>query len=213
MVEFGGRLSYRATRSKTDQPYEINIALWDALAGTDKLGKDDFQFDRYICAHAILLALEGIPAIYIHSLLATRNDHSRVENTGNLRSINRHIWDQDALEVHLGNQESHHRKVLIRLLELIQTRKQQKAFHPNATMFTLSLGPGLLGFWRQSLDREQKIFAIFNISKEKRTLPMETLNLTIEQRWNDLISGIDFIDRSGTLELAPYDFLWIGNQK
>jgi len=213
MVEFGGRLSYRATQSETDQPYEINIALWDALAGTDKQGKDDFQFERFICAHAILLALEGIPAIYIHSLLATKNDHSRVENTGNLRSINRHIWDQDELELHLGNRESHHRKVLVRLLELIQTRKQQKAFHPNATMLTLSLGSGLLGFWRQSLDREQKIFAIFNISKEMRTLPMETLNLTIKQRWIDLISGVDFIDRSGTLELGPYDFLWIGNQK
>ncbi len=212
MVEFGGRLSYRATLSKTDQPYEINIALWDALAGTDKQGKDDFQFDRFICAHAILLAFEGIPAIYIHSLLATKNDHSRVENTGNLRSINRHIWDQDELELYLGNQESHHRKVLVRLLELIQTRKQQNAFHPNATMFTLNLGPGLLGFWRLSLDREQKIFAIFNISKEKRTLPMETLNLTIEQRWIDLISGVEFIDRSRTLELDPYDFLWIGNQ-
>ena len=212
MVEFGGRLSYRATQSETDQPYEINIALWDALAGTDKQGKDDFQFDRFICAHAILLAFEGIPAIYIHSLLATKNDHSRVENTGNLRSINRHIWDQDELELYLGNQESHHRKVLVRLLKLIQTRKQQKAFHPNATMFTLNLGPGLLGFWRLSLDREQKIFAIFNISKEKRTLPMETLNLTIEQRWIDLISGVEFIDRSKTLELDPYDFLWIGNQ-
>ena len=213
MVEFGGRLSYRATQSETDQPYEINIALWDALAGTDKQGKDDFQFDRFICAHAILLALEGIPAIYIHSLLATKNDHSRVENTGNLRSINRHIWDQHELELHLGNRESHHRKVLVRLLELVQTRKQQKAFHPNATMFTLSLGPGLLGFWRQSLDREQKIFAIFNISKEMRTLPMETLNLTIEQSWIDLISGVDFIDRSGTVELGPYHFLWIGNQE
>lgn len=212
MVEFGGRLSYRATQSETDQPYEINIALWDALAGTDKQGKDDFQFDRFICAHAILLAFEGIPAIYIHSLLATKNDHSRVENTGNLRSINRHIWDQDELELYLGNQESHHRKVLVRLLKLIQTRKQQNAFHPNATMFTLNLGPGLLGFWRLSLDREQKIFAIFNISKEKRTLPMETLNLTIEQRWIDLISGVEFIDRSRTLELDPYDFLWIGNQ-
>ena len=213
MVEFGGRLSYRATQSKTDQPYEINIALWDALAGTDKQGKDDFQFDRFICAHAILLSLQGIPAFYIHSLLATKNDHSRVENTGNLRSINRHIWDHDELELNLRNRESHHYKVLVRLLELIQTRKHQKAFHPNATMLTLNLGSGLLGFWRQSLDREQKIFAVFNISKEMRVLPLETLNLTIEQSWIDLISGVDFIDRSGTVELSPYDFLWIGNQK
>ena len=80
-------------------------------------------------------------------------------------------------------------------------------------MFTLNLGPGLLGFWRQSLDREQKIFAIFNIGKEMRTLPMETLNLTIEQSWIDMIGGVDFIGRSGTVELGPYHFLWIGNQK
>ena len=101
----------------------------------------------------------------------------------------------------------------MRLLELIQTRKQQKAFHPNAPMFTLNLGPGLLGFWRQSLDREQKIFAIFNISKEMRTFSVETLNLTIEQSWSDLIGGVGFIDRSGRVELGPYHFLWIGNQK
>ena len=48
MVEFG----VGATGDvKTDQPYGC-IALWDA-SGTDKQGKDDFQFDRFICAHAI----------------------------------------------------------------------------------------------------------------------------------------------------------------
>ena len=62
MVAFGGRLSYRAAQSGEQEPYEINISLWDALAGTTRGGRDQYQFDRFICAHAILLALEGIPA-------------------------------------------------------------------------------------------------------------------------------------------------------
>ena len=59
----------------------------------------------------------------------------------------------------------------------------------------------------------KKIFAIFNISKEMRTFSVETLNLTTEQSWIDLIGGVDFIDRRGKVELGPYRFLWIGNQK
>lgn len=212
MVGFGGRLSYRATQASDEQPYEINISLWDALAGTVEQGKDKYQFHRFICAHAILLALEGIPAIYVHSLVATENDLSRVENTGNLRSINRHVWDQEQLESHLANGDSRHSRVLTRLLALIRVRKKQKAFHPNATMLTLHLGPGLFGFWRQSLDRGQNIFAVFNVTNETRMLDVGNLNLTIDQAWIDLVEGASVTDRSGPLCLAPYRFLWIGNE-
>ena len=211
MAGFGGRLSYRATQANDEQPYEINISLWDALAGTVEEGRDDYQFDRFICAHAMLLALEGIPAIYIHSLLATENDLSRVENTGNLRSINRYIWGQEELDRNLANGDSRHSRVFTQLLALIRVRKKQKAFHPNATMLTLNYGPGLFGFWRQSLDREQNIFAIFNVTKEPRILHVDNLDLTLDHTWLDLVVGDSVIDRSGPLELEPYRFLWIGN--
>ena len=50
------------------------------------------------CFDAATKALEGIPALYIHSLLATENDTDRVEHTGNNRSINRHIWQENDLQ-------------------------------------------------------------------------------------------------------------------
>tara|TARA_B100000212_G_scaffold341582_1_gene325188 strand:+ start:3231 stop:4964 length:1734 start_codon:yes stop_codon:yes gene_type:complete len=211
MIGFGGQLSYRTTKANDEQPYEINISLWDALAGTVEQGKDNCQFNRFICAHAILLSLEGIPAIYIHSIVATENDLARLRNTGNLRSINRHVWDQEELESNLANADSRHSRALNRLLTLIRVRKKQKAFHPNAKMLTLHLGPGLLGFWRQSLDREQNIFAIFNVTNETRMLDTGALNLTIDKTWTDLLDGASVTDRSGLLELEPYRFLWIGN--
>ena len=64
-----------------DKPYEINIALIDALKGTLEGGADDLQVQRFLCAHRVMLALEGIPALYIHSLFGTCNDYGRLEHT------------------------------------------------------------------------------------------------------------------------------------
>ena len=57
--------------------------------------------ERFVCAHTIALALEGLPAFYIHSLLGTLNDDARVEETGRARSINRHQWDLDKVDAAL----------------------------------------------------------------------------------------------------------------
>ena len=79
MKEFGGEVSYRKVENKS-KPYEINIALIDALKGTiDNL--DNFQIQRFICAHAIMLSLEGIPAIYVHSFFGTENDYTGMRST------------------------------------------------------------------------------------------------------------------------------------
>jgi len=212
MVSFGGRLSYRATQSGEQEPYEINISLWDALAGTPSGGKDSYQFDRFICAHAILLSVEGIPAFYVHSLFATENDVSRVENTGNLRSINRHVWELEDLERRLTEKDSHHGRVFNRLTELIKLRRACEAFHPNATMFTLQLGDAVFGLWRQSIDRSQDIFAIFNVTNESVLFEIGSLNLTIDHVWMDLISGAIYEADQVTVELEPYQFLWISNK-
>ena len=54
---------------------------------------------------------------------------------------------------------------LEKLIDLIKIRKEQPAFHPNATQFTLNLGSSILALWRQSLDRKQSIFAINRANK------------------------------------------------
>ncbi|WP_417545705.1 sugar phosphorylase [Marinobacter sp.] len=213
MDSFGGKVSFRRTPDGRDQPYEINIALYDALKGTAENGADHWQLQRFICAHTVMLALEGIPAFYIHSLLATENDTARMEHTGRLRSINRGQWQLADLEKDLENPLSHHSKVYQELKRLITIRRKQPAFHPNATQFTLHLGLKLFGFWRQSMRRDQSIFCIHNISDEVQQVVLSDINLIGTDRWHDLIAGTAIEDLSGAITLKPYQSVWLSNRE
>jgi glycosidase len=78
MQSFGGRISMRALDDGANKPYEINIALFDALQGTTK-GPDRWNIARFVCAHAIMFALEGIPGLYVHSLVASKNSNTLIK--------------------------------------------------------------------------------------------------------------------------------------
>jgi sucrose phosphorylase len=210
MQGFGGLISWRNTENGNRKPYEINISLFDALQGT-KDGVDNNGLERFICAHAIMLSLEGIPGIYIHSLVGTRNDYQRAENSGHNRAINRHQWDYSVLQSELANPQSNHHQVYNSLKSLFNIRCAQSAFHPNATQFTLHLGSQLFGFWRQSIDREQSIFCVSNISNQVQILQMSDLNLIDTEDWFDLISGEKFGESNQIIDLSPYQTVWITN--
>jgi sucrose phosphorylase len=210
MESFGGKISWRALDNGINKPYEINIALFDALKGTTN-GADQWQIQRFICAHAIMLALEGLPAFYIHSLLATENDLDKVKQEGHNRAINRHQWQSDRLEGKLSNEESSNHKILKQLKDLITVRKQQPAFHPNATQFTLHINNQIFAFWRQSMDRRQSIFCLYNISDAPQTIDVSNINLIITDSWHDLISGAPIEVMGGEIVMSPYQTLWISN--
>ena len=210
MEQFGGRISWREGAEGEAKPYEMNIALVDALRGTTA-GPDEWWLERFTCAHAIMLGLEGVPAFYIHSLLGTRNDLERLDHTSHNRSINRHQWALTSLNAELDNPGSDHRAVFDSLTSLIALRKAQPAFHPNATQFTLHLGDALFGFWRQSLDRKQSLFCVHNLTHEEQVLPLSRLNLVLNHPWRDLISETPIDDSIREWVLAPYQTLWITN--
>lgn len=211
LESFGGLISRRQSGEEESRAYEVNIALFDALSGT-VAGADELGLERFVCAHAIMLGLEGVPAFYLHSLLGTQNDLERVRHTGHNRAINRHQWQLDDLAAALDNPESTHYRVLAALQKLIELRKQQLAFHPNATQFTLNLGDPLFGFWRQSMDRRQSIFCVYNVSDQPQMLSIQSLNLIATQDWYDLVSGQKFDDSTNQTCLGPYQSLWISNR-
>ena len=210
MQNFGGRISWRTSEDGKQKAYEINIALYDALQGTVK-GTDKWGLDRFICAHSIMFGLEGIPGIYIHSLLGTGNDHEKVRNTSQNRSINRHKWNYTQLKEQLASPYSQHRKVHDRMIKLLNIRKQQPAFHPNATQFTLQLGEQIFGFWRQSIDRRQSIFCIFNVTDVPQNIRLSDMNLIGTDTWFDLISGQTMCLEDIEYQLSPYQSMWISN--
>ena len=210
MQGFGGRVSMRALENNENKPYEINISLFDALQGTTA-GPDKWAVERFLCAHAIMFALEGIPGVYIHSLVGTRNDYQKVEHTKHNRSINRHKWEYEELEAALADPSTTHSAVYNGMMNLLTIRRRQSAFHPNATQFTLHLGDQVFGFWRQSMNRTQNIFCIFNISDQEQELHLSELNLSDFMEWSDLISGESIGDLRESLMIRPYQTLWISN--
>ena len=207
---FGGLINMRTMPDGSEKPYELNITWYDMMKGTPE--GDAYQFDRFICSQTIVLALEGIPAIYLHALLATPNDTEGVRKSGVNRAINRHRWNYPALHEHLADPESVHAQAMTELNRRCGIRRAQKAFHPNATQFTMQLGDKIFGFWRQNLERDQSIFAIHNISDGEVRIPARSLNLISGDNWVDLLSG-DAIEPLGEeIQFRPYQCRWITNR-
>lgn len=205
----GGLVSMRALPNGGEAPYELNTTYFAALSRTFD-GPDDHHLARFLCSQTIVMSLEGIPAFYIHSMLATPNDTDAVVRRGMNRAINRHRWDYDTLQSLLAEDGSVHGQVLRALKARLKIRQKQAAFHPNATQFTVTTGDTrVFGIWRQSLDRQQSIFALHNVSKDKVTLPVTALNIIADEDWRDLLSGEVVSDED--VELAPYQCRWISN--
>ncbi|MFK7744630.1 MAG: sugar phosphorylase [Roseobacter sp.] len=209
--DLGGLVSMRALPDGGEAPYELNTTFYEATSRTFE-GADDHHFERFICSQTIVMSLEGIPAFYIHSVLATPNDHAQVAHRGMNRAINRHRWDYPTLQEVLEDPETSHARVLAALSERLRLRSRQSAFHPNATQFTMALDTRVFGVWRQSLDRHQSIFALHNVSADTVEIPVVSLNLIDDEAWVDLLTG-DAIDAaSETITMAPYQCRWISNQ-
>lgn len=210
LTKFGGHISPRINPDGTESPYEVNISLYDAFKGTIKGGPDNYQVDRMLCAHTILLALEGIPGIYSHSFFGTKNDKKLVAETGRHRSINRHTWNELDLKEVITDEEGSEKLLFDELRRRIKIRKKQEAFHPNATQLTLHFGSKIFAFWRESISRTQCIFCINNITDKSQKVSLLELNLIGTETWYDLLSGKEF-DNKSLIRLKPYESLWISN--
>jgi len=192
-------------------PYEMNTTLFSALKGTVD-GTDKMQIDRFIASQTIMMSLEGIPAFYIQSFLASENDEARAAATGRNRSLNRRQWRVEEVDKQLANPDGPMAKVFYELRRRLAIRKQQTAFHPDATQFTLHIKPGMFGFWRQSLDRQQSLFVVTNITNRQKLLSLRDMNVYGSTKWVDLLSDTAIDPDDEELVLMPYQTVWISNQ-
>ena len=210
--DLGGLVSMRAMPDGSESPYELNTTFYDAMSRTFS-GADAYHHARFVCSQTIVMSLEGIPAFYIHAMLATANDHDGVERRGMNRAINRHRWDYPSLQAALRDPQTVHARALQDLSARLKIRQKQPAFHPNATQFTVNMGDDrVFGIWRQSLDRRQSIFALHNVSDADVTVPSAALNLIEDQHWVDLLSAETIDATAAELVVAPYQCMWISNQ-
>ena len=211
MHKQGGYVSMRTNPDGSESPYEINIALFSAFREiSGARDPDQWQVDRFMCSQLIMLTLQGIPAVYIHSLIATENDQAGVERTGRTRSINRRKWEMAYLQPLLEAQNTSNAQVLQRMTQVMKRRKKHKAFHPDTNQRVLDLGSDYFIVWRGLGELDFPLLAVFNLTNELKTLDMH-LEEGVDQaeKWVNILDHQVFEPKQQPMTLQPYQVLWL----
>lgn len=194
----GALVNWKNNPDGTRSPYEINVTYLDALSLRDS--SDDERIARFILAHAVLLSFPGVPAVYIQSILGSRNDYEGVERLGYNRAINRKKYTAGQVDLELNNKKSIRYQIYSRLSELITIRRGESAFHPDSQAIFDAIGEHILKIVRVA-ENGERMTALFNFSNKMQTIYGQTLF------GRELLSGHDI---SGTeLNLNPWQVMWI----
>jgi glycosidase len=163
----GGLISYEV-KDGIKVPYELNINYFDAINNPNH-ASDPLAVKRFIASQAVMLALKGVPGIYIHSLLGSRNYYTGVEDSGIKRMINRERLSQDVIDPILSDVHSLRYQVLAGFLQLLNDRKKIPSFHPSGTRQVLDVDKSLLVVTRQFKD--ERVCVVINVSDNTIKLP------------------------------------------
>lgn len=192
--------------------YEVNTTWFDALKACAQ-GSEHLQLARFLCSQLIVLALEGVPALYLHTLTATPNDIEAVDQTGHLRAVNRHTWELEVLDKLLDTPETIQHEAFHRLTDALKARRATGAFHPDAPQRILQLGDAVFAFERGEVDgaSRERVLVLANVTDSVVTVanPLAAQGDAEPHRVPDLLSDIFVARRAGKIELGPYQVLWL----
>jgi glucosylglycerate phosphorylase len=208
----GAFINYKMTKDRTHEPYEINSTWWSAL-NNDKTGEDiDLQIKRALASRSISLVIQGVPAVYIHGIFGTQNDHKLVKKTKVNRDINRGAIDPRDIEKQLENPKSKFSRIRRLASPIYEIRSKERAFHPHGKQKVLMLSPSVFAVFRTSPEGNQHILAMTNVTGRicKIEIPLSRLN-TKEKRWFDLVGKKEWKaeDNKLSLTLKPYQIIWL----
>lgn len=196
----GGLIGTRRNPDGTDTPYELNITYVDALDEPSGLDPE-LHARRFLSSQAVMLALPGVPGVYFHSLVGTRNDYAGVEESGIRRRINRRKFQQQELSELLDDSESLQARIFGGYQRLLRIRTNQPAFHPDGACELVDLGDAaLFAFQRTSCGASQRILCVTNVAGRPR-------DFTCPVAGRELLSGREL--RNGPVLIRPYETLWI----
>lgn len=167
-IESGGRASYANEPDGGSAVYELNVNYLDALVDGAERGDDHAVVARALAAHAIMLSMIGVPAIYVHSLFGSRGDVAGMEDSGIARRINREKLDADSLLAGLAT-DARRSGMLTGLVHMLRVRRGHSAFSPFSPQQVLDLGPEVVAIRRGT--GTDALIAIVNVSHGSVSLP------------------------------------------
>ena len=195
----GGQVSYKLNPDGKQSPYEVNCNYFSLLKGPEK--DEELGIQRIILAHAVLLTMPGLPAIYFHSMFGSENDVKGMNESGINRRINRQRLEYNDLMRVLTASDSRQARILNNLKKLIRIKKNEPAFNPYNPFRVERPGKGIFSLTRISSNGMSEVKSFYNLGTEKITLPLE-----YPETKTDLINGNSYKNR---LELNPLDFVWL----
>ncbi len=204
----GGEVSVRSLPDGSHTPYELNTTLYDFLNPPAR-PDPDVDVARFLASQAILLALAGVPGIYVHSLFGSRNCHTCSTETGRARSLNRQKWTLAELRGLLADPNGHARPVFDGYRRLLRVRREQPAFHPASSQRVLPGDPTLFTLLRGA-ETGAPLLCSVNVAGRPAQLNLDAASLP-GNSWRDLLSGERF-DASGDRLIAPmaaYQIRWM----
>ncbi|MCB9709318.1 MAG: sugar phosphorylase [Myxococcales bacterium] len=206
-VNNGGLINFRKDRTGQEVPYEVAITYYDALNA--KSLPADTAVARFRIAHAILLSISGVPAIYFQSLLGARSWHEGFLKTGINRTLNRRKYQRQELDILLTDTHFYHHRVYSDLAHLIAARRIEAAFHPNASQHMLKLDARILGIRRDRMDQSGSVYALHNLSSE--TVTWSLRSQTAGAHVQDLLHATSFSAQGHRFggSLKPYQVRWL----
>jgi sucrose phosphorylase len=209
----GGLVSARALPGGGTAPYEINATYLDALRRPGVEEPQHVLVDRFLAAHAIMLALTGVPLLYFHSMFGSRNWAEGVARTGQARTINRERLSAARLESELADPGSLRRQVIDGLKRMLRTRASEPAFHPNARQRWLPADlPGHLALERVPLAGGRPVVAVTDVSGQAGRFRARATVLPPAPRLVDLLDGSQHaVEPDGTIDvpLPAYGVRWL----
>jgi len=200
-LKHGGVVGYKDNGDGTRSPYELDINYQDALAGPD--ASDEERIGKFLAAETLLLSLQGVPGVYIHSLLGSRNDYYGRAVSGIPRRINREKLDYGYLVRQL-TEETNRKRIFDTLIERMNIRRGESAFSPKAGQKVLELGEGLIGFVRENEGTKEAITVLINVTGKNQSLQMDEL------------LGMNLLNRElveGEIILGPWECAWIKQKR
>ena len=194
----GALVNWKNNPDGSRSPYEINVTYMDAL--TPGNCSDAERFSRFILAHAILLSFPGVPAVYIQSILGSRNDYKGVETFGYNRAINRKKYQVRQIEAELADETSLRHAIYHELSRLIVIRRNNKAFHPDSDFQINSITPAVMQI-KRTAETGEEITGLFNVSGHTQTICIDIENGV------DLIGGKTISGKE--LTLYAWQVMWV----
>ncbi|HSR21169.1 MAG TPA: sugar phosphorylase [Anaerolineales bacterium] len=206
----GGFVSWRSGSEGAPVPYELNANYLDAL---DAGGAPDNAnaAARFICAHAILLSLRGVPGVYFHSLFGSRGWPEGAAATGHARKVNREKLGAVTLARALKDRASLRARVYTGIKRLLLARRESAAFSPWAQQRVLEAGPGILALLRVGSANGEAVLCLHNVTPEVQHFACRLWQVgEAGGQIRDLVGmGTMVWEPESMLRLEPFQCIWL----